>query len=131
MNWLLLGGSLVGIFGLALAAHLLGLGTDIRIADAVHARALAEEAHCGFDPVDVVVDRAGHAALLKDAAGRHLLIRAHGNHFASRIIEPPFFGRLDRRMLTLSTGDRMFGKVTLDLGDQAARWVSGFRGISG
>jgi hypothetical protein len=128
MNWLMLGGSLVGVLGLGLAAHLLGLGADIRIADAAHARVLAEEAHCGFDPVDVAVDRAGHAALLKDADGRHLLIRAHGNHFVSRFIEPSFFGRLDRRLLTLSTEDRMFGTVTLDLGDQAARWASGLRG---
>ncbi len=93
MNWLLLGGSFVGVLALGLAAHLLGLGADIRIADAAHARILADEAHCGFDPVDVVVDRAGHAALLKDADGRHMLIRAHGNHFASRLIEPPFFTR--------------------------------------
>ncbi len=131
MNWLLLGGSFVGVLALGLAAHLLGLGADIRIADAAHARILADEAHCGFDPVDVVVDRAGHAALLKDADGRHMLIRAHGNHFASRLIEPPFFGRLDRRTLTIETSDRMFGRVTLDLGDQAARWASGLRGAHG
>jgi len=128
MNWLLLGGSVVGVLGLGLAAHLLGLGADVRIADADHARILADEAHCGFDPVEVAVDRAGTAALLKDADGRHMLIRVHGNHFAARFLDPPFFGRLDRRLLTLSTGDRMFGQVTLDLGDQASHWASGLRG---
>lgn len=127
MSWLLLGGSVAGVLGLGLAAHLLGLGTDARIADAAHARVLAEEAHCGFDAVDVAIDRAGQSALLKDADGRHMLIRVHGNHFVSRLLDPPFFGRLDRRMLTIATSDRMFGRVTLDLGDQAARWASGLR----
>lgn len=127
MNWLLLGGSLVAILGLAFVAHLLGLGSEPRIADPDHARQLAEEAHCGFDPVEVAVDRAGLAALLKDASGRYMLIRAHGNHFAARIIAPPFYARLDRRLLTLGASDRMFGRITLDLGDDAAHWASGLR----
>jgi hypothetical protein len=127
MNLLLLGGSLVGVLGLALVAQLLGLGTDPRIIDEDHARSLAEEAHCGFTPVEIAVDHAGGAALLRDAGGRHLLIRPHGNHFAARFIEQPFYARLDRKLLTLGASDAMFGRVTLDLGERAAHWASGLR----
>ncbi|MBB5684574.1 hypothetical protein [Sphingobium boeckii] len=131
MNWILLAGSLAGILGLALAAHWLGLGSDPRIRDEDHARRLAQEAHCGFEPVDIAVDRGGYAALLKDAGERHMLIRAHGNHFVSRMIEPPFFGRLNRRMLTIRLPERTFGEVTMDLGDRAAIWASGLRRAGG
>lgn len=131
MNPILLAGSLVGIFGLVLAARWLGLGADPRITDEDHARRLADEAHCGFDAVDVVVDRGGYAALLKDAQARHMLIRAHGNHFVARMVEPPFFGRLNRKMLTIRLPERTFGEVTMDLGDRAAIWASGLRRAGG
>lgn len=127
MNWLLLAGSLAGVLGLALAAHWLGLGDEPRITDEEHARQLADEAHCGFAPVEVAVDRAGQGALLRDADGRHMLIRVHGNHFVARFIEQPLDARLDRKLLTLSTSERMFGAITLELGDDAARWASGLR----
>lgn len=131
MNWALLAGSLAGVLALALAARLLGLGAEPRIADEAHARQLADEAHCGFDAVEVAVDRAGYAALLRDADDRHLIIRAHGNHFVSRFVEPPFYGRLDRRTLTLRLAERGFAPVTLDLGDRAASWASGLRRVGG
>ena len=131
MNWILLAGSVAGIFGLAWAAHGLGLGADPRIIDEDHARLLADEAHCGFDAVDVAVDRGGYAALLKDADGHHMLIRVHGNHFVSRMIEPPFFGQLNRKMLTIRLPERTFGEVTMDLGDRAAIWASGLRRAGG
>lgn len=127
MNWILLVGSIAGVLALFLICRFLGLGVEARIKDAEHAMMLAEEAHCGFDPVAAIVDRGGYAALLRNAEGRHMLIRAHGNHFVSRFVEPPFEGRLDRKMLTLSFPDRMFGSVTLDLGEQAAIWASGLR----
>lgn len=131
MNWILLAGSLAGIFGLALATRWLGLGADPRITDEDHARRLADEAHCGFDAVDVAVDRGGYAALLKDAEGQHMLIRVHGNHFVSRMIEPPFFGRLNRKNLTIRLPEWTFGEVTMDLGDRAAIWASGLRRAGG
>lgn len=131
MNWILFAGSIAGVAALYMIARLLGLGVDARIAGEDHAIALSEEAHCGFDAVAVIVDRGGYAALLRNANGRHMLIRAHGNHFVSRFLDPPFEARLDRRMLTLSFPDRMFGSVTLDLGDQAPIWASGLRRAGG
>ena len=122
-----LAGSIVAILFLAWLAHRLGLGGDLRIRDEAHARALADEVHCGFDAVDVAIDRAGIAALLKDAQGRHLLIRRHGTFFAGRLLDSHSESRLDQNFLTIGTGDKTFGKITLNLGSRAQHWASGLR----
>lgn len=129
MNWIMLIGSVAGVLALTGAAYLLGLGRDALISDADHARRLADEVDCGFRACDAIVDRAGHAALLRDAAHRHMLIRAHGNHFVARMIEPSFYGRLDCQFLTLTSNEHGFESTTLDLGDHAAAWAHGLRFI--
>lgn len=126
-----LGGSLVAIlltFGLA---RRLGLGGDLRIRDEAEARALADNAICGFEAIDLAIDRAGIGALLRDASGRVLLLRRHGAHFAARLLDGHAGIRLDRNFLTLATSDRHFGEVTLDLGQQAAVWAASLRRLSG
>ena len=105
----------------------MGLGGDIRIRDENHARRLAEEAICGFEPTDIVLDRAGIGALMKDAAGRHLLIRRHGAQFAGRLLDGHSDSRLDQNFLTIGTGEKAFGKVTLNLGAEAQYWAAGLR----
>lgn len=125
------GGSLVAIVALAWLARRLGLGGDLRIADEDHARALADEAICGFDPVDIAIDRAGMGALLRDARGRVLLLRRHGTHFASRLLDSYAHARLDRNFLTLATTDTRFGSVTLDLGQKAPEWAASLRRLEG
>ncbi len=122
-----LAGSIVAILFLAWLARHWQLGGDVRISDEAHARALADDAHCGFEPTDVVIDRAGIAALLKDAGGRHMLIRRHGAQFAGRLLDRHSESRLDQNFLTIGTGEPTFGKVTLNLGDQAQYWASGLR----
>jgi hypothetical protein len=120
-------GSLVAILVLAWLARRMGLGGDPRIHGVDEARALAEDAICGFDPQDVVVDRAGIGALARDTSGRVLLIRQHGSHFAARQLANHAGVRLDGRFLTIATDDKRFGKVTLDLGDQAQVWAASLR----
>lgn len=128
MNWLYeLVGSIAAILFLAWLARHWSLGGDVRIADAAHARALADEAHCGFEPVDVVIDKAGIAALLKDAQGRHMLIRRHGAQFVARLLDRHSESRLDQNFLTIGTGESSFGKITLNLGNEAQYWASGLR----
>lgn len=129
MSWILLAGSLAGVLGLALVARLLGLGEEARIVNEDHAIALADEIQSGFAAVDVIVDRAGYAALLRDAEGHMLLVRAHGGHFVGRLLRPPFEARLDRTLLTLVPDDPMFGSVTLNLGKQASIWASRLRDV--
>ncbi len=116
--------SLAAVLALAWVAHRFGLGTDRRIASEDEARELADEAICGFEPRELVVDRDGQAALLRDDAGRILLLRRHGAHFASRLLDATTDARLDNTRLTLGTSDRWFGHVTLDLGAAAPEWAA-------
>jgi hypothetical protein len=127
MNWLLLGGSLVAVLLLAWVAKVMGLGGDVRL-DADVARRIAEDE--GFVPVDVITDRAGIAAIARDAGGRHMLIRRHGVNFVTRMLRAPLDARLDQKFLTIGTGEPMFGRITLDLGDAASVWAAGLRRVA-
>lgn len=120
-------GSLVAILALAWAAGRLGLGGDPRIRDETHLRELAEEALYGFDPVDIAVDRAGYGALARDADGRVMLLRRHGSHFVARLLDNHLHVRLDRNLIEVGTGEKRFGKITLDLGNEAAAWAASLR----
>jgi hypothetical protein len=122
-----LGASIIAILFVAWLVKRMGLGGDVRIRDEAHARALADEAICGFDPVDIVLDRAGIGALMKDANGRHLLIRRHGAQWAGRLLDGHARSRLDQNFLTIGTGEESFGKITLNLGAEAQYWAAGLR----
>ena len=125
-----LGASLVAVLFIAWLVGKIGLGSDPRIADAAHAIRLAEEAEAGFGGVDVARDRAGFAAIVKNAEGRMMLVRAHGNHFAARPVDASVEGRLDKDFLTLTTPEKTFGAVTLQLGKDAGMWASRMRDLN-
>jgi hypothetical protein len=122
-----LGASLVAILALAWLARWLDLGGDIRIRDEDQARQLANDAVFGFDPVDIVIDRAGIGALLKDAKGRQMLLRRHGAQFVGRLLDANIEARLDQNFLTIGTGEASFGQITLNLGEKAQYWAAGLR----
>ena len=122
--------SLVSVFVLAGIAYWMKLGGDVRIRDANHARSIAGEAVFGFDPVDIALDRAGIGALLKDVTGRQMLIRRHGAHFVGRLLDDRIAARLDQNFLTIGTGEKSFGAITLNLGDQAQYWAAGLRHLN-
>lgn len=126
MNWMLLAGSIVAVLLLAQSAKWLGLGGDVRL-DRDAAWQIAEGE--GFVPTEIIIDRAGIGAIVRDGGGRHMLIRRHGINFVTRILHPPLDARLDQKFLTLGTGERSFGRITLDLGDQAAIWAAGLRAV--
>ena len=126
-----LGASLAAILLLALVARKLGLGGDIRIRSEEQARKLAGEAVFGFDAIDIVLDRAGIGALLRDASGRVMLLRRHGVHFAARLLDSHGGIWLDRNFLTIGTGEHSFGTVTLDLGGHAQVWAGSLRRLGG
>ncbi len=129
--WLLLGVetavSLVMIVALYGLARALRLGGDVRIADTAHAIRLADATICGFGAQDVALDRARIGALVRNGAGRVLLIRRHGARFVGRELTDHVGIRLDRHTLTLETGDARFGTLTLDLGAQAQIWAASLR----
>lgn len=122
-----LAGSVVAILFLAWLAHRLGLGGDVRIRSDAQAREIADQIVCGFDPVDIAIDKAGIGALMRDAKGRHLLVRRHGAQFAGRLLDRHSNTRLDQNFLTVGTGEKTFGTVTLNLGTQAQYWAAGLR----
>lgn len=122
-----LGASILAVLFVAWLVKRIGLGADPRIADADHAIRLAEEAEAGFGGVEVARDRAGFAAIVRNAEGRQMLVRAHGNFFAARSIDASVMGRLDKEQLTLTTPERSFGSVTLHLGKEAGMWASRMR----
>lgn len=126
MNWALLAGSLAAVLLLAWSANVMGLGGDVRLTRDVALR-ITDEAD--FQPVDLIIDRTGIAAIARDAGGQHMLIRRHGVNFVTRMLHQPLDARLDQKLLTLGTGERAFGRITLDLGDQAAVWAAGMRAI--
>lgn len=117
------GGSLAAILVLAGIAWALKLGGDRRIRDEAHTRELADEALCGFDPIEIALDEEGQAALARDAGGRIMLLRRHGAHFASRLLDAGSVARVEESKLIVTAGDRRFGTATLDLGDEADAWV--------
>jgi hypothetical protein len=122
-----LAGSIAAILFLAWFARWLNLGGDVRIRSDEQAREIADQVLCGFDPVDIAIDKAGIGALLRDAEGRHLLVRRHGAQFAGRLLDRHSDTRLDQNFLTVGTGEKNFGKVTLNLGPQAQYWAAGLR----
>jgi hypothetical protein len=122
-----LAASIAAILFLAWFARWLDLGGDMRIRSDEQARAIAEQVICGFDPVDIAIDKAGIGALMRDAQGRHLLVRRHGAQFAGRLLDRHSDTRLDQNFLTVGTGEKSFGKVTLNLGSQAQYWAAGLR----
>lgn len=124
-----LAASLAAIFFVAWLVRRMGLGGDVRIRDQEHARQLAEQAVCGFEAVDLAIDRAGIGALLRDAQGRQLVLRRHGAHFVGRLLDSSTQSRLDQGFLTIGTSDSHFGKVTLNLGEKAQIWAAGLRRI--
>jgi hypothetical protein len=129
--WLILGAttlvSLAMTYGLYALAHALRLGGDVRIADADHAARLAEATIAGFDASEIALDRARIGALVRNRAGRVLLIRRHGARFVGRELTSHDGIRLDRNCLTLETGDSRFGPLTLDLGASAQIWAASLR----
>ena len=123
MDPLLFLASLVAVLALAGVAHWLGLGKVPILLGPEDARQAANEAVDGFEPVRVAIDRAGRAALLEDRDGRLLLLKPHGNFFAGRCGTPAWSIRRDGERLTIDSGERRFGAVSLTL-DDPAYWVS-------
>lgn len=122
--------SLIAVLAVVWLVSAMKLGREARIRDPAHAIALADEAEPGFGGIDVGLDRAGYAALVRNAAGRQMLVRAHGAQFAARTVDSRFTGRLDKGFLTLTPPERAFGSVTLQLGKDAGLWASRMRDVA-
>jgi hypothetical protein len=122
MNWLQLIGSLAAVFALAAMVWFLGMGKTPRIADADEAERLARDAHSGFVPNETALSRDGLAALVAAANGELVLLRGHGAKIVARALHtaPPV--TREDGILVIDTGERLFGNLRLDLGEEQAIW---------
>ena len=122
-------GSVGAVLLLVFLAWRLRLGGEPRIADEAEARELADNVQCGFEAETVALDQAGRGALLRDRAGRIVLLAPHGNRFAGRLLDAHATARVDGERLIVSTGERRLAPVTLDLPDPAA-WCRAIERLS-
>lgn len=123
MDPLLFLGSLIAILALAGITRWLGLGRNPRLANEDEARAAANEAVDGFEPVRIALDQSGAGALMEDGNQRLLLLKPHGNFFAGRIGGAAWQASRDGEELTIDSGETRFGTVSLVL-DDAAYWAN-------
>ena len=111
MSWTQILLSLAAILALALVARWLKLG-ESRISDAATACRMAEDALVAFRARAALVATDGSAALVAGSTGIALLKR-HGAQVAVRRLLPPL--RLSEAVegVTIDSGERWFGRVTL------------------
>ncbi|MEE4349597.1 MAG: hypothetical protein V2J26_05160 [Pacificimonas sp.] len=119
--------SLISIAGIAFivgVAWLLFRGSPPDALTSNEAKALAARDLTGFVPADALVSAEGRAALVAGAEGRLALVRRHGDHAVVRRLGDEARMQRDGAALRLQTGERMFGAVILDAGEDAALWES-------
>ena len=120
-------GSLVAILALAGLAWWMRLGGNPELdSDAAVVRA-AGEVEDGFTPVASTCD--GKAALARDAAGRIMVIKCHGNRFAGRVLGLGAVARIEASRLIVDPGEARFGTVALNLPDAQA-WADAINQVS-
>ena len=110
-------GSLVAILALAGLAWWMRLGGTPALDNEDAVRRAAGEVEDGFDPVAADFD--GKAAIARDAQGRIMVIKRHGNRFAGRVLGPQAKAGVwedpGYRALHVDSGERRFGAVFLDI----------------
>ncbi len=80
--------SLAAILALAGLAWWMKLGGVPSLDTDEAVRRAAGDVEDGFEPVAFARDAQGKSALARDAAGRIMVIKGHGNRFAGRILGP-------------------------------------------
>ncbi|MDZ4138728.1 MAG: hypothetical protein U1D66_07590 [Erythrobacter sp.] len=106
-------GSLIAILALAGLAWWLKLGGAPVLVGDSDIRRVAGEVEDGFEPLDWAVSQDHTAALARDAEGRIMLIRLHGNRFAGRILGAKAGAQAAGDTLTVGCGETWFGKTRL------------------
>ncbi len=103
--------SVVGVLGLAIVARMLRLGEG-KIASADDACRIAEDMLAGFVARRAIVSKDGGAALVA-GNGTVAVLKRHGAKVAARRLVPPLRLRDVAEGVTIDTGERLFGSVTL------------------
>jgi hypothetical protein len=116
-------GSLVAILALAGLAWWLRLGPALPLTLDDEVRRIAAEIEDGFTPVAIACDEEGAGALARDAQGRIMLIRSHGNRFVGRVLTAQATALLKDNPgefnIIIDCGEARFGKAFLTIADPA------------
>ncbi len=113
------GGSLVAIVVVYLLARMIGLGGKPVLSNDEAVHQAAGEVEDGFEADRISISRDKKAALAKDASGRIMIIKLHGNQFAGRILTGSAKVREEVDGLVVDCGESTFGAVRLSLLDSA------------
>jgi hypothetical protein len=111
MNWPQLAGSIAAILALAGIARWLRLG-ESRIGSVAEAREIAEDMLAGFRAHDALVSLDGGAAIVA-GNGAIAVLKRHGARVVARRLLPPLSLGVAVEGVTVRTGERLFGDVTL------------------
>ncbi|MFO6446840.1 hypothetical protein ACLBKU_06795 [Erythrobacter sp. NE805] len=126
--------SLAAILALAGLAWWLKLGGDPRLDSEDSVARAAGEVEDGFVPVAAACDAVGAAALARDASGRIMLIKRHGNRFAGRILGPAARAVPEDHPgecnLVVDPGEPRFGRVFLTIPEPEA-WAEAIDRLNG
>lgn len=112
MSWLELGGSLAAVLAIAVVARWLKLG-ESRLTDPERAREIAQQQLAGFVAGRVLVSEDGSAALVAGNNGTVAVLRRRGSKVTVRRLIAPIRVREAIEGITIDSGDRSFGAVTL------------------
>lgn len=107
---IVLGGSLVAILLLALAAKLLKLGGG-RISGEDEAMRAAEDILSGFEAARATVGSDGQAAIVHGRDGSVALLKVHGAKVAGRRLNGPVDATATGDGLRVASGEARFGTV--------------------
>ena len=113
-------GSLAAVAILVFLAWKWGFAGLPELRDEEEARALADEVPGGFIAIAVTLDVSHHGALLRDEAGRVVLLVPAGAHFIARLLGPGIEVARDGGELTLRGRDL---SIRLELGPHADDWA--------
>ncbi|MBA4045107.1 MAG: hypothetical protein C0471_11905 [Erythrobacter sp.] len=126
-------GSLVAILALAGLAWWLRLGGSPLLTDDDAVRRAASEVDFGFAPIAIARDVKGTAALARDAQGRIMVIKRHGNRFAGRVLSPAASAAIRRDegqiALEVDCGETRFGTVLMGVADPGT-WVAAINALN-
>jgi hypothetical protein len=127
-------GSLVAILALVGLAWWLKLGGAPRLDSEEAVGRAASEVEDGFTPAATTYDAEGASALARDAAGRIMVIKRHGNRFAGRVLGPRATAALvdspGEFNLIIDPGEARFGSVLLTITDAEA-WADAINKLDG
>jgi len=116
------GGSLIAILAIFAIARALGLGGKPKLTNEAAVHHAAGEVEDGFAPERIAIARRGDAALARDAGGRIMVIKRHGNQFAGRILTGKARVREVVDAIEVDPRETQFGTVRLSI-DEPGYWA--------